>query len=192
VANQVIGDLAEAWPTAQRLMAAGLDPADGLAEMAFVVRLVVNRAMDAERAGSEDVTEFEPLYAALPLPDADRAAALVHDAVRAEPGITADDVVAAVVGRLEVSEAAAGTGLAEELVEQVIEDAYALHHSLAILAGDRLVDPADGDDRHRPHPPGDGAGGRGGNAPRPRHRPRRVPTGGRAPPGRRHDPSGRR
>jgi hypothetical protein len=126
-------DPPEVWGTARRLMAAGEHPEAVLEQLLFAR----SRAEQSESPGSPfDGDAYARSLAWLPLPDGERAAAAVVEAVRVVPGIPPGDAV-----RLAAEELGRDPDdpLAADFLAETAEALTADGGPLAWLSDDRLV-----------------------------------------------------
>lgn len=124
-------DPPEAWLTARRLHASGMDRDAVLSQLSLVITEHLSSALST-RSGF-DIDAYAAALDALPLPEyADIAERLVGIA-RAEPGIGVEDHVAAVVA----SWGSDGGEVIERLVDQVLDDL--VDGPLHWLPGDKTV-----------------------------------------------------
>jgi hypothetical protein len=126
-------DPPEVWATARRLMAASAHPEAVLEQLLFAR----SRAEQTEGPGTPfDVDAYARSLAWLPLPDGERAAAAVVEAVRVVPGIPPGDAV-----RLAAEELGRDPddSLAADFLAQTAEALTADGGPLAWLSDDRLV-----------------------------------------------------
>ena len=136
VAEQIITNSpAEVWATAERLLAGGMAREQALRNLMFALVTVVASVAGDDRPHDPD--EYQKLLARLPTPDARAVEAAVVATVRANPGISDDDLDAAVLATL-------GRDTDDELTQSMLDDLLDSMSEpdigpLAVLAGERYV-----------------------------------------------------
>lgn len=132
VARQILLDEPpEAWPTVQRLRSSGLDRAEILEQMAFVVAYEVHLVL-AEEDGDDD--RYVSFLTRLPLPPAGEIAGALESAVAREQGVSVARACDEILDALGRTDDELAIRLFDFVMDQQITD-RALH----ILAADRLV-----------------------------------------------------
>jgi hypothetical protein len=125
-------DPPQAWRAVQRMSEAGLDREAVLGQLAMAIAGTAIEALsDGERS---DPARLVAALDALPLPAADDVARALLAAVRAEPGITADELVDCAVGALG---SPAISRVLEPMVDRVLD--RLVEGPLHWLAGDSTV-----------------------------------------------------
>ncbi|MGH9276667.1 MAG: YecA family protein [Acidimicrobiales bacterium] len=137
VAEQILqADPPQVWETAQRLLGLGLDRRSALAQLAMALEETARSAL-AKEDGVFPTDRYTEALASLPLPDVEEIEAAILDAVRTTDGATADEVDRLVMARLGRR---TGEGPAQALVDRVFERLIEDDGTLALLAGDQVVD----------------------------------------------------
>lgn len=154
VARQLLTDepLPAAVDAANRLLDAGISPADTLRQMtvATLAAIVASMRIPLNRVDQDDNEvglakllvadhQLPDLYAALPLPDVVDIRAAVLASIRRRPGVGSDDLVDDVATLLGLE------GRDPRIVETIVRhmaDRLLEFGPITILAPDRLVDPA--------------------------------------------------
>jgi hypothetical protein len=125
-------DPPEAWRAVRRMSEAGLDREAVFGQLAMVIAGTVIEALS--EGESSDPARLCAALDALPLPEADDVARALLAAVRAEPGITANELVDRAV---EMSGSPASSQVLEPMVDRVLE--RLVDGPLHWLAGDETV-----------------------------------------------------
>jgi hypothetical protein len=125
-------DPPEAWRAVRRMSEAGLDREAVLGQLAMVIAGTVIEALS--EGESSDPARLSAALDALPLPEADDVARALLAAVRAEPGISANELVDRAV---EMFGSPASSQVLEPMVDRVLE--RLVDGPLHWLAGDATV-----------------------------------------------------
>lgn len=136
IANQILDDEPpEVWATAQRLVAAGIEPESAFGQLAMVFATQLRDALAEDRVFDPDA--YATALGRLPIPEGAEVEAALVERAGAQPGIELDALEAQVIEVLG--------GDPDDPVLEALLDAATDHllgiGVLELLAGDRVVSP---------------------------------------------------
>ena len=136
IADQILDDQPpEVWATAQRLLAAGVEPESAFRQLSMVFASQLRDALAEE--GAFDPDAYAAALARLPIPEAGEVEAALVERAGAQPGIGLDELEDQVVEALGGS---TDDPVLEMLLDRVTDQLLRIG-VLELLAGDRVVSP---------------------------------------------------